>query len=368
VRWEHKGKLWIVDRVEQRSFRSPARSALRETDFYRFESDADDKKAVPPLVIETMLAEIEGAAVGAIDAVIDNAALAQVPENRLAIATLMAAQHVRGRRFRSGVASLSGGLMQRTTTARSIEELRTQYGEAVSDADVAQLHEMLEKLRSGEVTVEPQKEWTIGLALSMMEPVAAEIHRRQWAVFESPVPLLTSDEPVVLIGGPRMPRGALPGISTAGAIFMALDPSHLLVAFATQLPLDVARMDRRLTAQEAAEINLEIAAHAHRVVIAAGRADSAPRLPSLPPRMPTAVVEEEVPILNTGDDSTVFHAFHPSPWLYVPNQPLPVARWWTDDQRITPGSRADTPWVPKAGIALTDEGLWHHRRESGTAR
>lgn len=67
-------------------------------------------------------------------------------------------------------------------------------------------------------------------------------------------------------------------------------------------------------------------------------------------KKPNDFLQDPVPICNSAEDAEVFAMFQPSPWLYVPNQPLPVPRWWELDERTYGWKRPDLPWMSKVGM------------------
>jgi hypothetical protein len=105
-----------------------------------------------------------------------------------------------------------------------------------------------------------------------------------------------------------------------------------------------------LSTAEAREINLELVAHAHRHIMSFGGVKVPARIPALPPPVPPSNVEEPVPVRNADEQAEIVAVFQPSPWLYMPTQPLPVGRWWELDERTHSWKRPDSPWTPKAGV------------------
>lgn len=368
VRWEANGRLWATDVLQHRSFPIRAKKIARETDFYRLEGDDLDPDSVPPLIVETMLGNIEEPAIAAIDHLIALADGEQLMgDDRFTLANFLAIQVLRGRHFRARFELMSAGLFRRTMDELTSEKVRDHFGQDLSDDEVAEHIDAYDRIKSGELGIAPTKASSIKMALSMLEVFGFLLYKRRWVVYRSAVPLVTSDEPVVLLGGRNTPRGSVAGMETAGVIFFALDPHHVLVMFHPELLLDEAALEPVLSRDEAAEVNLEITATAHRLRIASGTFPTAPPLPPLPPRVAESVVEDEVPVVNV-ERSTVIHAFSPSPWLYASSQPLPVGRWWTLDDRLAPGTHPDTPWVPRTGVALTQRGLEEHYKEAAQRR
>lgn len=91
--------------------------------------------------------------------------------------------------------------------------------------------EALRDIQEGRVKAMPSKEEAIGRAVQLAEPVAWSLLGRAWVVHKTPPIMMTSDEPVILIGGPGHPRGRRPGTEDAGVVAYPLDPENLLVLF-----------------------------------------------------------------------------------------------------------------------------------------
>ena len=70
VRWEVASKLRVTETSTTTTYRIRD-NAARETDFYRMESDDLDSDEIPPLLFETILSRLEGAAPAVIDLLIE---------------------------------------------------------------------------------------------------------------------------------------------------------------------------------------------------------------------------------------------------------------------------------------------------------
>lgn len=360
MRWESRGGLWATDLILKKQFKTNAKSVARETDFYRVDDDEVDPEVIPPLLVETLLSKVEGLAIRVIDALIADGAESLDGPERVVAATYVATQIVRGRHHRAAMRCLATGVTRYTLGELDANQARERLGADLTDDEVGEYLRVHEEIKSGVITVVPTQSSAIGMALSVIDEIAKHLFGRWWVVYESQAPLVTSDEPVVLLGGKGVTRSMTPGVGPAGVVFFPLDPHHLLVMFDRNMPLDDEAFVPVLTPDEAREINLELYASAHRIVITDGAAKSAPSVPPLPPPVAEAIVESQVPVVNVQGAFTL-HMFHPSRWLYVPDQPLPVARWWSLEERLGTGPPRATPWVPKEGIALNDAALARRR-------
>ena len=242
----------------------------------------------------------------------------------------------------------------RSSLGLDADAVRAQYDGDLTDDQVAEIIEINKQIVSGDAEVLPTKAASIALAFEMLPTFGEEIFGRTWIVYESDTPLLTSDEPVVALGGRLIERGSIPGPAIAGVMMIALDPHHLLAMFHRDMPVSQRAAVPVLSKAEARQINLELAAHAHRHIISVGGVKSPARFPALPPPVPPSNVEEPVPIRNADEQAEIVAVFQPSPWLYMPTQPLPVGRWWELDERTYSWKRPDSPWTPKAGVYVDD--------------
>lgn len=353
-RWEQDGALWVLDRASRRTFSTRANKIARETDFYRLDAeDVTDPDAVPPNLAEFLLSQLEGAAVAPIDALVEEVGVVEgFDDARFDVTNFVAMQMLRGRRARANHQSAVAGMNRFISTfAQTQDAVRAQSDRELNDEEVEQILDANRRLASGEIQLVPTQASSIALAFEMLPVFGEEIFARQWVRYLSEVPLLTTDEPVVALAGRNVERGSVPGPAIAGALLFPLDPHHLLAMFHADLSLSEAAAHPVLTATESAEVNLELAAHAHLHVMGQG-GRTMQRVPSLPPPVASALVQSPVPVRNAAPGSEIIATFQPSPWLYAPRQPLPVERWWELDTRTFSWKRPDSPWAPSSGVYI----------------
>lgn len=231
-RWAIEGKVRVNLLDEQKTYLSRPAKAARETDYYRVESEDLDPDLVPPLIFETILSRIEAPAVNAIDQ------LATMPariddELRYVTATFMAFQYVRGHRQRLRVRAAANHLAKLQTQGMSDDHIRRVLGQGGSEvlpADVEQAREVLRQLQDGEFQVALQDAWTIGVSVIAAQPVARLLSERPWIVAATHPNLVTTDEPVLAIGGPGSPRTESSGAGVAGLVAFPLNPERVLLA------------------------------------------------------------------------------------------------------------------------------------------
>ena len=298
--------------TSRESHRTSARKIARETDFYRIESEDIDADKIPPLLFETLLGEIEGHAVEAIDVLLEHGfdGFERDPSLGGWLTLFMAFQLTRGNRYRqehlavvnAGMLEIYGHVADEGIAAR-IEE----SGEEPTPEKVVEHRAFIEGWKRGEYFVAPQDAELIGTGASMAGEIAPMIGQRQWALYRAPVDLITCDEPVVAVGGPEISRRTLGGIGTAGVLLFPLEPRTLLAMFHPWVELSDVGELLALTYDETGEINLEIATSGHRWLIERPHTTQTRVIPLPIPR--TAFALEELP---TSDPlRTLIHTYRP---------------------------------------------------------
>lgn len=135
------------------------------------------------------------------------------------------------------------------------ERAKRAFLRHLSDAD---FHAMIDRTEK-----DPKREALNLMFLDVRNIGAGSLFRREWAIVETSGPLLTCDDPVVLIGGGNFPRG-FGGISLSSVVMYPLNPTRLLVMF--MVPGQGSRGGYVLDERETHEVNLEIVAASHAVV------------------------------------------------------------------------------------------------------
>jgi hypothetical protein len=151
---------------------------------------------------------------------------------------------------------------------------------------------------------------------------------RDWFVFRSDLsPIITSDEPVVMIDGPGGDRRQRGGVGTESVIVFPLAPNAVLAMFHPDLELDDAAVLPDLDVLEADELNLEIAGNSHRWMFE--RPDRSRTLTlALPPLQPANGIDG--PLTVVGEPGELYRTYKPSRWYSTPNPPSwSVGRRWS---------------------------------------
>jgi hypothetical protein len=328
-RWSCHDRILVTDINTRACHTTTPNKAARDTDFYRIESVDIDRDLVPPLLFEKMLSVVEDAALKAFDVAIAMETSRFDEEATWNLATFISFQLARGHRFRARnqlIATTGYIEMYRHVTedgiAQSLRDLAT-------DDELASAKQFVHDLRHGRIIITDQQAaavWKIGETALQSIPYLMD---RTWHVVETDGELVTTDEPVLLLGGPGWPRGQQPGLNTARVILMPLSPFRLLILAAADL-VDYARFDKPLTADETEQINVELLANAHRWQYST--VNRRTHLPCLPPPVPPWILERGIKVADQ-PNAEVLHGFSPNRWLYTGNTPWPVARWWSGKEQ-----------------------------------
>ena len=204
--------------------------------------------------------------------------------------------------------------------------LREQGTDPTPEA-VLSVRTTLDEWKAGDLRIGPQPAAQVGYAAVAAEGIAMVFLARPWRIYHSAMPLITCDEPVVPIVGPRGNRRECPGLSTAGVVVFPLDPHNLLAMFHPYLILDEIALYQELDPIEVDEINLELAAHSDRWLFEQPGHSRTFTL-VVPPHPSLRTVLETIEVVNRPDDE-FFRGYNPTRWHIHPTPPpCPVERWW----------------------------------------
>ena len=152
----------------------------------------------------------------------------------------------------------------------------------------------------------------------------------KWAIFRTEAPLLTSDEPVVLIGAPGTDRSEKPGLLTTAVVVFPLSPDRLLALF-NPLLMSPPRYPFVLNDSEVTQINAELMATAEKEVYERPSDWIAADI-SVPPR------GEGKPLVDS-DGTVVTRYRKPTRWASITEPPAPpVPRWFEPEDWLNPSS------------------------------
>lgn len=322
ARWAVHGKIRVTEVDTSKTYCVSPKQAARETDFYNLSSPDISVEELPPLLFEVMLSEVESWGTQAIDGLLHAHPRDLDPELMAQFTFYLALQMTRGQRFRQQLRSSShhmAVLQFGDMTDEGIRHTLRKRGEPVTDENVASARRALDQLKAGDLRVVPQNAAITGLAGPIAYELGEHLLSREWVVWEAP-PLLTCDEPVVLIGGPDEDREEQVGLQGAAVIAFPLAPDAVLIMTPHELP------PGRLDHVEVAELNREIIANATRWVFERGDRRTSTAI-SVPPLPPSATRTEEVQIADR--NRRLVRHYLPSRWAgQIDVPPWPVARWY----------------------------------------
>jgi hypothetical protein len=337
ARWAEGGLLRRTDVVEHRDRKMSPKQAGKEKAFYRLESEDLDPASIPPLMFEVLLGKVENWGKPAIDELVK-------PDGRLSgdavarFAVFLAMQATRGVGMREEINWAANAIVQqqfKDISDEGIVAMLNGQGREATEAEIAKSREGFDALMAGDLFVRPQKAATVGQAAQMTEQLTEHFLGREWVVFKTSRVLVTSDEPIVGIGGPGCRRDERAGLGVAGVVVYPLDPAHLLAMFRP----DVARRLRvrwradahalgELDHGDTAEINREIAMAAHRWTFERPTKRVVARM-TIPPRPEAGAIEESEPVVEGDTARSLLRFYKPTRWITQPSTPWPVPWWWS---------------------------------------
>jgi hypothetical protein len=332
-------KNWVVGdvlRVTQVPCRktriSSANAVGLENDYYRVEAPEVDADVVPPLIFEALLGVVEGIAAEASLAIVTGGVDAALSKDaRLNLSLFMAFQALRGEDFRRTVKALiaeTHRIMATEWNDEAIKETLKAEGTEPTEAAIDEHRRVLDDFANGRLVAVPHQATLVALAGEMAFKVLPYIAGRQWVVYRTSGNLITCDEPVVLVAGPPYTRVDSVGFETAGVVLFPLNPGMLLAMFHPLILLgEAARLDR-LSLDEEAEVNLEIASQSRRWLFERPgtqqsrtiRLPQGAGLPRMEGPRKLHVGKRDGDLYRTGNATPWSHSLDPPPW--------PVRRWW----------------------------------------
>jgi hypothetical protein len=260
------GQIELVERDDPSwSRRLGVAAALAENYFYSI--DTEDGRR-DPMVEEMFAKEVEGPAAEAIRRVFDEGRPLNAPGPRERISVFLAFQYVRGWRTREAALEqhkASMRVLAMMATPAMVREGAQKRGEDMSEEEAA---EIAAYANAGDFTIQIPHEANnhLGLVLPMVPELVKFFYARMWRVLEFEAPaLLTSDEPVALVGGDPLAFGQAGGLASAAHIAFPVDPRRALVMSRPDLPLEEGRCPG--AAEDAMVVNRQVAYGAHRFLV-----------------------------------------------------------------------------------------------------
>lgn len=351
--WATSGRVRVTDISSRRSWTTSPAKALRRTDFYRLEHEDIPEAEIPPLLYETMLSRVEGEALPGLTALAadvpegDRVQYRYPPDVIVPVIDFLAFQATRGQRHRQTlISAATDGYRQLYAPLVDRELLRVELAERLGRQPTAteldESHTFMLGLLDGSIEVGPaEAAATVEGGLSAQR-IRDFIGDRNWRVYQASRPLMTCDEPVLILGGPGTPRSEVAGFANAGALVFPLAPHALLAMFRNDLRLSPEGQSAQLSPLEVHQLNREIMAASAEAVVETSDGVVASRL--VVPPWPRVTAVEEGYTMADEPETEVVRFFRRTRWANTSEKPpWPVPRWWHlagPDLRFTPPPRA----------------------------
>lgn len=220
---DQRGQLAAYDRTTRKLISGRAERLGFERDLYRL----PDNAGLPKYFLEEVFGELESQAASAIERVVQSGVVTEA--DRRTLATYLTLQILRTPhtiRAVTDMAAWSASIEMQIELGRKLDR---------GDLDVEQrrmAENALRQLEDGTLRIVPAEKSRVGLVLAAFEQMLVQVLRDwTWLVVLLDRPrLLTSDNPVVLLGepDPGSPATNL-GVATALEIWLPLDPRRALV-------------------------------------------------------------------------------------------------------------------------------------------
>lgn len=340
-RWAVDGKVRVVDLSNKRTYVAAPEKVARDTDFYRLDSDDVDPDELPPLLMEVLLSKIEGAAVQPITKLIEEAHQEFTTDDRAAVAMFVAFQLTRGRSFRSRIQQMFADMYRLVHQGVDAKTLLEESGVEPTAEVLEETESFLRDLQDGTVVVGEQPAALVSKVGEMATAIVPYVFSRRWGIWTSPTEIVTTDEPVLALGGRNTARGQVGGSASADVLVFPLAPNQVLVMFRPLFGPTAASGE--LTHVDTKRLNLELLAHAERWQFS--RPQRGGYLPPLPPPVPASIQEDEIEIEDGKDNTSMVHSFTPNRWLYAGDIPWPVDDWWRMPDGSTATPELPSPWM-----------------------
>jgi len=335
---DHRGLVRVTDKSLGVDYLKKPEKVGRITDFYTLESE-NISGDPPPLLAETIYAEVESQAAPVIRDLISGPRDLS-PAEIVAMTLFLGFQLTRGRTTREEHSDTATNLFKLQFGGLDDEAIRRYFGgeggEPLGDEDLKTARQAIDDLMAGKIRIGPEKEGSIGLAMKSATEVGALLALRAWIVSASRTPIITSDEPVVLLGSSDRPRSQRSGLITAEVIVFPLSTYRVLVMLDPLLALqgDYAPLIRsggiykdELSLVESIQLSRELAMNCHRWVFEtpSTRIGKNIYVPDSSPRMATEWVRVTD---RNGETADVQRSYGVTRWAEVPRSMWPRGRLW----------------------------------------
>jgi hypothetical protein len=292
-RFSVDGQVELVDRSDfGKSFLIHIERALAENRFYSIETD---EGGWDPEAEKFLATYVDAPASSAIRRMFDEGRPLNAPGPREIISMFLAFQSVRGARERHALVEHAKAV-QRKMASMATPELVLRYARERGDEEMTEEEaaDTAEFARAGEYTIKINREASLhlGAALPIIQHLAPMFFARSWQVLEFPEPwLVTSDEPVALVGADPDAPGSAGGFPLAREIVFPIDPQRALIMVRPDLA-DQQTRAINMGARQAQVINQHVAFNAHRFIV---------RKPGTNPLAGLTIPERAPAVFEVGD-------------------------------------------------------------------
>ena len=328
----------VTDKAFGRDYLKKPEKVARITDFYTLDSSSTPKE-LPPLLAETIYAEVESQAAPIVGGLLSGSLSELSQAEIVAITLFLGFQMTRGRTTREQHNESATNLYKLQFGGLSDDELRRYLiadGEPLNGDDLKRARQAIDSLMAGDVVVGPEKAGSISLAMQSATEAGALLMLRAWIVATSPTPIITSDEPVVLLGSSDRPRSQRSGVVDADFIVFPLGKHRILVMLHPMLALNSGLKpvykgglihEDHLDLVEAFQLSREVAMNCHRWLFESPTTQIGKNLsiPETAPRMETEWINV---IDQMGETADVQRSYGITRWAEVPRGMWPQGRFW----------------------------------------
>ncbi|MFI8662079.1 DUF4238 domain-containing protein [Rhodococcus qingshengii] len=286
--------------------------------FYQIIGDDIDPDVEPDLWFETHMSRIEDAAARWLRS-LDHRAAGKITDPNLSgnLAVFVGLQSQRTPRARAGNLDISSA-RDRFNVREALDHpviLPILCRETGIDYTPARHHQIIDEIMLKPEYTGPKAaaiETSLNVWKNHITPFLAQ---RTWWLVTSEQPLLTCDEPVVLIGWPGQQRHPAPGFATAALVMFPIGPHRLLLATPESLRL---RPPFTLSSEETRAVNLEISYNAIEFTYEEPSSDISAHM-TLPP----------LPPFDRSTATNFWEALRPPPgrWAGLNAPEWPLQRW-----------------------------------------
>jgi hypothetical protein len=265
-RFTRDGKVEVVDRNDlSKFFPATPKNAVAETRFYSVPTAGGHDNS-----IETFFANhVEDPARSAFKRVFDDGYSLEAPGRKAPLALFLAFQYVRGPLTRRTLVQhyqVTAEALQAFAGPEGIRKREQKTGIPITDENRSALAAYLSRLGDPDVVAKQAKVRHLDMLTEQAFNLVPFFDGRTWCLYEFGAPLLlTSDEPVALVGRNFREPGGPAGIANALQIVFPVDPTRALILARPDLGVVPGRYSG--DAEQARVINHHVAFNGYRHIV-----------------------------------------------------------------------------------------------------